>query len=83
MQQCCSGSNEYIFDPGRFSSLTTPTLLLLGGDSPTFFKAGIEVVHAALPDSQVHVMPGQQHAAINTAPELFTREVYEFLAQAG
>jgi pimeloyl-ACP methyl ester carboxylesterase len=77
------GSNEYIFDPGRFSSLTTPTLLLLGGDSPAFFGAGIEAVNAALPNSQVCVMPGQQHAAINTAPELFTREVYEFLAQAG
>lgn len=74
------GSNEYVFEPGRFSSLTTPTLLLLGGDSPAFFKAGIEAVHAALPNSQVRVMPGQQHAAINTAPELFTREVYEFLA---
>jgi pimeloyl-ACP methyl ester carboxylesterase len=77
------GSNEYVFEPAHFSNLTTPTLLLLGGDSPAFFKAATEAVHAALPNSQVHVMPGQQHAAINTAPELFTREVYEFLAQAG
>jgi pimeloyl-ACP methyl ester carboxylesterase len=75
------GSNEYVLEPAHFSSLSTPTLLLLGGDSPGFFKAGIEAVHAALPKSQVHVMPGQQHAAINTAPELFTCEVYEFLTQ--
>jgi pimeloyl-ACP methyl ester carboxylesterase len=77
------GSNEYVFEPARFSALTTPTLLLLGGDSPAFFKAAIEAVHAALPDSQVVVMPGQQHTAMNTAPELFTRTVLQFLAEAG
>jgi hypothetical protein len=49
--------------------------LLLGGDSPAYFKTAIEAVHAALPASQVRIMPGQQHAAINTAPEIFTREV--------
>ena len=74
------GSNEYVFEPARFSSMTTSTLLLLGGDSPVFFKAAIEAVHAALPECQVVVMPGQQHTAMNTAPELFTREVLEFLA---
>ena len=75
-------SNEYAFEPARFSAVTIPTLLLLGGDSPTFLKAAIEEVHAALPDSQVVVMPGQQHTAMNTAPELFTREVLQFLAEA-
>lgn len=75
------GSNEYVFKPVRFRGLTTSTLLLLGGDSPPFFKAAIEAVHAALPDSRVVVMPGQQHTAMNTAPELFTRAVLQFLAQ--
>src|SRR5260221_5298950 len=78
-----SGSNEYVFEPTRFRHLRIPTLLLLGGDSPAYFKTAIEAVHAALPASQARIMPGQQHAAINTAPEIFTREVVEFLAQAG
>jgi pimeloyl-ACP methyl ester carboxylesterase len=77
------GSKEYVFEPTRFQDLRTPTLLLLGGESPTSFKTAIEAVHAALPESQVRIMPGQQHVAINAAPELFTREVVEFLAQAG
>lgn len=76
------GSNEYVFEPARFSGLTPPTLLLLGGDSPAFFKAAIGAVHAALPKSRVVVMPGQQHTAMNTAPELFIREVLHFLAEA-
>jgi len=75
------GSNEYVFEPTRFRDLRIPTLLLLGGDSPAYFKTAIEAVHAALPASQARIMPGQHHAAINTAPELFTREVVEFLAQ--
>jgi pimeloyl-ACP methyl ester carboxylesterase len=77
------GVNEYVFESTRFRNLRTPTLLLLGEESPAFMKRAIEAVHAALSESQVRIMAGQQHAAINTAPEVFTREVVEFLAQAG
>jgi pimeloyl-ACP methyl ester carboxylesterase len=77
------GSNEYVFEPARFTGLATPALLLLGGDSPAFFKAAIEAVHAALPKSRVVVMPGQQHTAMNSAPELFIRALLQFLAEAG
>jgi pimeloyl-ACP methyl ester carboxylesterase len=75
------GSNEYVFEPTRFGDLRTPTLLLSGGESPAFFKRATEAVQAALPVSQVHILAGQQHTAINTAPEVFTRDVVEFLAQ--
>ena len=76
------GANAYIFEPARFSSLVIPTLLLLGGESPAYLQAGTQAVHAALPRSQVHVMLGQHHTAMSTAPEVFTREVLTFLAQA-
>jgi pimeloyl-ACP methyl ester carboxylesterase len=69
----------YAFQPTRFAEMRTPTLLLLGGDSPPFFKAAIDAVNKALPESRVVVMPGQQHTAMNTAPELFLREVLAFL----
>lgn len=71
----------YRFEPERFNKLNVPTLLLLGGDSPSFFKAAVEALHAALPDSRVVVLPGQQHIAIDTAPDLFVREVLAFLAE--
>lgn len=73
------GSEDYVFDAAQFADLRVPTLLLLGGDSPPIFKRAIEVVHAALPSSRIAVMPGQQHTAMNTAPELFVREVLGFL----
>jgi pimeloyl-ACP methyl ester carboxylesterase len=69
----------YRFDAARFASMKTPTLLLLGGDSPAFFKSAIDAVHAAVTMSHVVVLPGQQHTAINTAPALFLKEVTSFL----
>ena len=72
---------RYRFTAGRFSGLSTPTLLLVGGDSPAFFKVAIEVVEAALPNSRTVVLPGQQHIAMDTAPDLFVREVITFLEE--
>ncbi len=69
----------YKFDPARFASLLVPTLLLLGGDSPSFFSQMAEALDAALPNSHVVIMPGQQHIAMDTNPELFVSEVLGFL----
>lgn len=73
----------YRFEPERFKNLQIPTLLLLGGDSPHFFKAAIEAVNSALPNSRIVILPGQQHIAIDTAPDLFVREVQTFLLETG
>ena len=69
----------YAFDPTRFTSLTTPTLLLAGSDSPQFLQASTRAVASALPDSRVVVLPGQAHIAMDTAPELFADTVTTFL----
>ncbi|HEY7346691.1 MAG TPA: alpha/beta hydrolase [Ktedonobacterales bacterium] len=69
----------YRFQPERFSALKTPTLLLLGGDSPYYMKDAVAALHNTLPNSQVVTMPGQQHNAISAVPDLFAREVLRFL----
>jgi pimeloyl-ACP methyl ester carboxylesterase len=69
----------YEFNPERFEDLQIPTRFLLGGDSPDFAKAAIDALDAALPNSQVAVMPGQKHIAMDTAPDLFLQEVLTFL----
>ena len=74
------GSEGYVFNPGQFASCRVTTLLL-GGDSPPFLKRATETVHAALPHSRIAIMPGQQHTAMNTAPELFVRAVVGFLTE--
>lgn len=72
---------SYSFDPEKFSGLRVPTLLLLGGDSPPLFRHAIEIVDSALPHSEVVLLPGQQHIAMDTNPELFVREVMGFLLE--
>jgi pimeloyl-ACP methyl ester carboxylesterase len=71
--------HTYRFAPERFSELRIPTLLLVGGDSPPLFQRALEAVAEALPSGQVAVMPGEQHVAMDTNPELFLREVLAFL----
>ena len=69
----------YRFEPARFAQFSIPTLLLLGGDSPQIFRQITNVVSAALPTGRVAIMSGQQHIAMDTAPQLFLKEVTEFL----
>jgi pimeloyl-ACP methyl ester carboxylesterase len=71
----------YRVDPERFRDLTTPTLLLLGEESPDWAHEGTEQIRAALPDARVASLRGQGHAAIMTAPELVADEVARFLSE--
>jgi pimeloyl-ACP methyl ester carboxylesterase len=71
------------FDPARLSGFSSPTLLLVGGDSPAGQKDAAEALEAALPDGRVVVLPGEGHIAHRTAPELFEREVLRFLLEDG
>jgi len=71
--------SEYRFDADRFSDLKTPTLLLTGSESPPLFKEATKAVHNVLPNSRIVTLEGQAHIAMNTAPELFLREVMAFL----
>jgi pimeloyl-ACP methyl ester carboxylesterase len=68
-----------VLDPAEAASMTVPTLLLVGGDSPDFLRADYETVAAALPDAQVIILDGQQHIAIDLIPEAFARHVLGFL----
>ena len=68
-----------VFDPGQAAEITSPTLLLTGGDSPDFLRNGIETVAAALPDAQIAVIEGQQHLADVLVPEVFAGQVVAYL----
>ena len=72
-------NEQYVFEPKRFEDLHIPTLLLVGGESAEFLAKPTEALDAALPKSRIVVMPGQQHIAMYTAPELFVNELVRFL----
>jgi pimeloyl-ACP methyl ester carboxylesterase len=75
--------DDYELDAARLSSLSVPVLLLLGGDSPPFFADGTARLEATLPDVRKVVMPGQQHIAMDTAPEMVTEAVCGFWREMG
>jgi pimeloyl-ACP methyl ester carboxylesterase len=70
---------EYPWDPVRFADVRVPTLMLTGTESPPEIARFTEWLAAALPDVRVAGLAGQGHVAMLTAPELFVREVLEFL----
>lgn len=71
--------SEYRLDFDRLRLIRTPTLLLLGGDSPAFFHEATRRVDAALPDNRILELPGQQHIAMDLIPDRFVSAVRSFL----
>ena len=71
---------EYRFEPEKFRGVATPTLLLIGSESPPHMHAATRAAAEVLPNAQTLVLPGQGHVAMDTAPDLFTTEVLRFLS---
>jgi pimeloyl-ACP methyl ester carboxylesterase len=72
---------QYRFDASRYKDLHIPTLVLTGSNSPEFMVKGSEIVSKALPNSRMVIMPGQEHIAMYTAPDLFLQEILAFLVE--
>ena len=73
-------ADHYEPDFERYAGLTVPTLLLVGADSPSFLVEPSRRLAEAIPDSRFTPLPGQQHNAMTTAPDLFLGEVVGFLS---
>ena len=69
---------RFRFDPMLFRDFSTPTLLLLGTESPPFLRPITEQVAAALPDARIRELDRQGHGAMSTAPALFAAVVAAF-----
>jgi pimeloyl-ACP methyl ester carboxylesterase len=67
------------FRSEQAARITVPVLMLVGGDSPDFLKAGVDTVAAALPDAHIVILEGQRHIAIDLVPEAFAGHVLAFL----
>ena len=71
------------WDPNKkdYQEFTTPTLVLLGSESPEFFKQATKDATALLKDSRVVILQGQGHIATGSAPEMVASELTAFLSQ--
>lgn len=70
--------DAYRLEAGRIGKLSIPALLLLGGDSPPFFAGVISELEKVLPNARTVVMPGQQHIAMDTGPDLLLSAILGF-----
>ena len=70
----------YRFDARRMKTLNIPTLLFVGGETTNpDIKLGISLLHASVPRSNVVVLEGQQHNAMDSARELLAEKTTIFL----
>ena len=66
-------------DERELAKVRVPTLMLLGGASPTRMRVAAETITQRLPQAQLRVLAGQQHVAMLLAPAVFADAVNDFL----
>ncbi|HEY8544555.1 MAG TPA: alpha/beta hydrolase [Acidimicrobiales bacterium] len=64
----CRAEQDWVYRPGRFSSLTVPTLVLAGTDTVPALAKTTDAALAALPHARRHDLPGHGHLAHQTDP---------------
>jgi pimeloyl-ACP methyl ester carboxylesterase len=62
----------------RHAKIAAPVRMLLGSDSPEYFRAATAAVAARIPDATIVVLHGQGHQAIDYDPQQFVRAVLKF-----
>jgi pimeloyl-ACP methyl ester carboxylesterase len=71
-------TDRWTWNAARFAELDVPARLFVGGSSIAIVHEMTERLSAGLRGSDIAQLRGQQHIAMDTAPELFVREVLAF-----
>lgn len=72
-------ARAYRFKAERFAGLELPVCVLVGGDSPDHMRASVERAQGAIKGANMVELPGQQHIAMTTAPDLVASAITHFL----
>lgn len=72
--------STYKLDPSAYVKVVTPTLFLLGSASFPGMATSVRTVAPVIMHSQLHLLAGQQHDAMFTAPALLAGEIGNFFA---
>jgi pimeloyl-ACP methyl ester carboxylesterase len=62
----------------RWGSTTTPTLVMVGGKSETFFHNGAKALAGVLPNAQYRSLKDQDHGSVVMAPKAIAPVLVEF-----
>ena len=74
---------SYLLPVARLREMSLPVLLLLGGDSPPELTIGAERLQGILPNAKTVVMPGEQHTAMYSNPDMVVAAVLAFSRDVG
>jgi pimeloyl-ACP methyl ester carboxylesterase len=74
-----SAFERYQFNADRFTDVQIPTMLMVGEKSPALELENATRIARSMKSAHIHVLPGQQHLAMYTAPDIFTKTVTDFL----
>jgi pimeloyl-ACP methyl ester carboxylesterase len=76
----CHAEEDWVYEPGQFDRIMTPTLMLTGSDSVPAVAEATKRAAAAIPDARIHVLDGHGHFAHKTDPAMVTALVRQFTA---
>ncbi|MBO2451213.1 alpha/beta hydrolase [Actinomadura barringtoniae] len=65
----------------RLGQITVPVRLLLGTESPPYFRSAAETIAAHLPNADLATLHGQAHLGVDGDPAQFTAAVFAFIDQ--
>jgi pimeloyl-ACP methyl ester carboxylesterase len=74
-------ANAYRLDAARLRAVSAPTRVLLGTETTAPLTRAAHATHDALPGSDLRLLHGQGHTAMDTDPERFVAEVVDWLGR--
>lgn len=69
----------WVWRPGQFATITAPTLMLVGNESPPPIARCTWLAADAIPDVRIHTLVGYGHLAHVTHPSMIATLVQEFI----
>jgi len=76
----CRAEETWVYQSGRFDTISAPTLLLSGSESPEPVIEATQRAAQAIPDARVHVLEGHGHFAHRTDPAMVVSIIRAFLS---
>jgi pimeloyl-ACP methyl ester carboxylesterase len=79
MPRECRAEDGWVYQPGQLDSITAPTLLLAGSESPPVLTKAMHQAAAAIPDARIQVLEGHAHLAHKTDPAMVAAIIRQFI----
>jgi pimeloyl-ACP methyl ester carboxylesterase len=76
----CEVEEGWVFRPGQFDAIQSPTLLLAGAESPADLAKATDHACSAIPDARIETLPGHAHMAHKSDPALVGTLIRRFVS---